>query len=200
MSDRPIRPLSHGTRPRLFSHPLSNIPRANFSSGWAFRGAQRSNFSNSPVRTDLRPRTKRVSRDWRSGCGCDRFRIAAGGKSLPTAFAYGRRLLFDFVIHRKCTRANRHVFRSRECRSHRLVEFGWEKVTASRNLLPGHNAPRTHASTECQRKPHARSLDGTTHARTFHAQAHSSAAATAPPRRAHLEKASFRLRSTTCAS
>ena len=166
MSDRPIRPLSHTGRGHVnFSHPLSNIPRANFSSGWAFRGAQRSNFSNSPVRTNLRPRTKRVSRDWRSGCGCDRFRIAAGGKALPTAFAYGRRLLFDFVIHRKCTRANRHVFRSRECRSHRLVEFGWEKVSAAQNP-PGHNAPRTHASTECQRNPHARSRDGTSYART----------------------------------
>ena len=199
MSDRPIRPLSHTGRGHVyFSHPLSNIPRANFSSGWAFRGAQRSNFSNSPVRTNLRPRTKRVSRDWRSGCGCDRFRIAAGGKALPTAFAYGRRLLFDFVIHRKCTRANRPRSGSRVP----LPPFGGVWVGKSYRVpkLAGHNAPRTHASTECQRKPHARSLDGTTHARTFHAQAHSSAAARAPPRRAHLEKASFRLRSTTCAS
>lgn len=179
MSDRPIRPLSHTGRGHVnFSHPLSNIPRANFSSGWAFRGAQRSNFSNSPVRTNLRPRTKRVSRDWRSGCGCDRFRIAAGGKALPTAFAYGRRLLFDFVIHRKCTRANRHVFRSRECRSHRLVEFGWEKVTASRNWPDTTLHARTRAQSVSANRTHGPSTVPHTRARSTHRP-------TRAPRREH---------------
>ena len=213
MSDRPIFFRLHEERPRLFlalvsetklTGSLCGIFLAPISgSGGTFRGAQRSWTANSTVRANLRPRNKRVSRDPRSGCGCRRFRRAAGGEQLPTAFAYGRSLLFDFVIHRKYSRGQPpRVQVSRV----RLPPVGavWVGKSLARPRIrpdttlqaltraPSVSATRTHGPATV---PHTRART-----RTFHAQAHSSAAANAPPRRAHLEKAPFRLRSTTSAS